>query len=45
LWQLVWAYVPSFEAVIQWSLWRRRHQAIARAYHYLQRAVIKKLQL
>jgi hypothetical protein len=45
LWQLAWACVPCFEAVIQWSLWRRRHQAVARAYHYLRRAVINKLQL
>jgi hypothetical protein len=37
LWQFAWHVVPSLIAVIQWSLWRRRHQAIARACHYKRR--------
>jgi hypothetical protein len=38
LWRLVWRSVPDVMAIIQWSLWRRHHQAIARFYHYQRRA-------
>jgi hypothetical protein len=31
-------------AIWHWSRWRRRHQAIARFYHYLRRAA-RQLQL
>jgi len=37
LWQLVWPYVPHLIAVIAWSLWRRRHQAVARECRYRRR--------
>jgi hypothetical protein len=36
-WQLAWRHVPILAGIIQWSLWRRRHQAIARACHYKRR--------
>jgi hypothetical protein len=45
LWQLAWACTPRIVAVINWYMWRRRHQAVARAYHYLRRSTIEKLQL
>jgi hypothetical protein len=45
LWHMVWAAVPSFMAIVSWSLWRRRHQAIAQLYHYLRRNANVKLQL
>jgi hypothetical protein len=45
LWHLTWQYVPSLIAVIGWSLWRRRHQAIARACHYKRRSRRHELQL
>jgi hypothetical protein len=45
LWQLVWSFVPYVMAIVQWSLWRRHHQAIARACHYQRRANAMKLQL
>jgi hypothetical protein len=35
---------PDVGAVWHWSRWRRRHQAIARFYHYLRRAA-RQLQL
>ncbi|MDM5179160.1 transposase [Massilia sp. DJPM01] len=34
---LAWNYVPDLIAVIGWSLWRRRHQALARVCHYKRR--------
>jgi hypothetical protein len=36
--RLVWRYLPDVMIVIQWSLWRRHHQAVARFYHYQRRA-------
>ena len=35
--RLVWRDLPDVAAVIQWSLWRRHHQAVARWYHWLRR--------
>jgi len=30
---------PTSEAIWHWSRWRRRHQTIARFYHYSRRTV------
>jgi hypothetical protein len=38
LWHLAWRSLPDVVVVIQWSLWRRHHQAIARFCHYQRRA-------
>jgi hypothetical protein len=35
--RLVWRGLPDVAAVIQLSLWRRHHQAVARLYHWLRR--------
>ncbi len=32
--RLAWALLPSAERVLAWSMWRRRHQYLARACHY-----------
>src|SRR3569832_1218008 len=45
LWQLARHVTPRLTAVIQWSLWRRRHQATARACYYKHRAAAIDLQL
>jgi hypothetical protein len=45
LWQLAWPIAPCFMAVMQWSLWRRHHQAVARACHYRRHSTAMKLQL
>jgi hypothetical protein len=37
LWRLVWAVTPIVAVVLSWSVWRRQHQAIARACHYSRR--------
>jgi hypothetical protein len=37
LWRLVWAVNPLIAAVLGWSVWRRHHQAIAKACHYQRR--------
>jgi hypothetical protein len=34
----------SLDRILQWSLWRRIHQAVAKAYHY-QRTAAKYLNL
>ena len=34
---LVWAEPPPVERTLQWSIWRRRHQARARRSHYKRR--------
>jgi hypothetical protein len=31
---------PSWEEVLSWSVWRRRHQAVARRCHYKRRGVL-----
>jgi hypothetical protein len=33
LWWLVWGRMPTREDVIQWSRWRRYHQAVAQRCH------------
>jgi hypothetical protein len=41
----LWATTPPTSAAVwRWSPWRRRHQAIARFYHYLRRTT-QQLQL
>jgi hypothetical protein len=37
LWQLVWHELMPAELVLDWSRWRRRHQATARRCHYKHR--------
>ncbi len=37
LWRLVWAVEPAAEFVLGWSVWRRQHQAVARACHHKRR--------
>ena len=39
LWRIVLERRPSLREVLGWSVWRRRHQAIARHCHYKTRAV------
>ncbi|MDQ5852503.1 MAG: hypothetical protein M3380_10630 [Chloroflexota bacterium] len=34
---LVWGTPPSVEQTLNWSIWRRRHQARARRCHYKRR--------
>jgi hypothetical protein len=38
LWWLVWGKIPGPAHVVQWSQWRRRHQANAQQWHYKRRA-------
>jgi hypothetical protein len=35
--RLVWTVIPPPEESLAWSVWRRRHQAIARRCHYQRR--------
>jgi hypothetical protein len=37
LWRLFWQWIPSPTFILDWSYWRRRHQAIAKFYHYKRR--------
>jgi hypothetical protein len=37
LWRLIWAVEPAVQFVLEWSVWRRRHQAVARHCHYQRR--------
>ena len=37
LYRLIWRHHPTNESVLQWSQWRRRHQATARRCHYRRR--------
>lgn len=37
LWALVWHTPPVPETVLQWSVWRRRHQARAKHSHLKRR--------
>ena len=47
VWGVVWEVKPLIAAVLDWSLWRRRHQARARACHDKRRlhALRQQLQL
>jgi DNA-binding IclR family transcriptional regulator len=37
--RLLLAHRPAWDEVVHWSVWRRRHQAIARRCHYKRRGV------
>ena len=37
LWRLVLAVQQTAHHIVRWSQWRRRHQAIAKFYHYKRR--------
>ena len=37
LYRLIWRHHPTDESVLQWSRWRRRHQATAQRCHYRRR--------
>jgi hypothetical protein len=45
LWQWLWRRPPKIIQIIGWSLWRRRHQAVAKACHYRRRQQKHNLQL
>ncbi|MGZ5029491.1 MAG: hypothetical protein ACXV8I_02680 [Methylobacter sp.] len=45
LWQWLWRHPPKAVHIVGWSLWRRRHQAVARACHYRRRREKNNLQL
>ncbi|WP_155920365.1 hypothetical protein [Methylobacter luteus] len=45
LWQWRWRHPPKAVHTVGWSLWRRRHQAVARACHYRRRRQRENLQL
>ncbi len=45
LWKLVCVVEQAAEDVLAWSRWRRRHQAVAKFYHYKQRDALQYLQL
>ena len=40
LWGVVWRAFPPVELMLAWSIWRRRHQAVAKRCHYRRRGVI-----
>lgn len=42
---LVWTWTPSGEFVLDWSRWRRMHQAIAKFYHHQRRRFTTSLNL
>jgi hypothetical protein len=39
LWRLIWHTTPDVAQVLDWSRWRRRHQARAKRFHIKRRAV------
>jgi hypothetical protein len=43
--RLLSAMHPTVEFILHWSRWRRRHQAIAKLYHYRRRAPQAKVPL
>ena len=45
LWKLVFRVEQAAAAVLAWSRWRRRHQAVAKFYHYKRRCALAYLQL
>ncbi|WAK04625.1 hypothetical protein [Methylobacter sp. YRD-M1] len=45
LWQWLWRHPPKAVHIMDWSCWRRRHQAVARACHYRRRRQRENLQL
>jgi hypothetical protein len=40
LWGVVWRALPSVERVLEWSKWRRQHQAVAKRCHYKRHGAI-----
>jgi hypothetical protein len=42
---LLWPKVRQLAAVLQWSNWRRHHQAQAKFFHYKTRKALRHLQL
>jgi hypothetical protein len=38
---IVWPHLMDAEKALVWSYWRRRHQAMARNYHYKKRKSCK----
>jgi hypothetical protein len=42
---LAWRLAPDPNRVLRWSLWRRRHQARARRYHWRQRQRLRRVRL
>ncbi|MDQ5851992.1 MAG: hypothetical protein M3380_07970 [Chloroflexota bacterium] len=45
LWHLVLLVQQTAAQVLAWSWWRRRHQAVAKFYHYKRRGALAYLQL
>lgn len=45
LWKVVYEVRQSVEEVLAWARWRRRHQAVAKFYHYKGRGALIYLQL
>jgi hypothetical protein len=45
LWKVVFIVEQPVAAVLAWSRWRRRHQAVAKFYHYKRRGALAHLQL
>jgi hypothetical protein len=45
LWKVVYEVRQSVAEVVAWSRWRRRHQAVAKYYHYKRRGALRYLQL
>jgi hypothetical protein len=42
---LLWPTARRLESVLQWSNWRRHHQAQAQCFHYKTRKALRYLQL
>jgi hypothetical protein len=42
---LLWPHARKLAAVLQWSNWRRNHQAQAKVFHYKTRKALRQLQL
>ena len=40
LYHLIWESTPTAKSVLEWSRWRRRHQARARICHYKRRLTL-----
>jgi hypothetical protein len=45
LWKVVFVARQTVAEVLAWSRWRRRHQAVAKFYHYKRRGALAYLQL
>lgn len=40
IWLLVWQQMATHAHALAWSLFRRHHQAVARAFHYKRRLAV-----